>query len=60
MCRKMQGEDEVKVWEQGFKACNTPVETDKMMLNTFLWFLMFLKKLCLLQQQLSSTPSFVS
>lgn len=41
MWRKMQGKDEPRVREQGFKACNTPVEIDIMKLNTFLWFLMF-------------------
>jgi hypothetical protein len=40
MWRKMQGKEEPKVWEQGFKACNTHVEMDRMKLNTFLWFLM--------------------
>lgn len=41
MCRKMQGKDESRAQEQGFKACNTLVKTDKMKSNTFLWFLMF-------------------
>jgi len=36
MWRKMQGEDEVRAREQGFKACNTPIEIDKMMLNRIL------------------------
>jgi len=42
MWRKMQGKNELKVWEQGFKACNTPIKTDKINLSTILWFLMFL------------------
>jgi hypothetical protein len=40
--RKMQGEDESREWEQGFKVCNTLVETYRMKLSTFLQFLMFL------------------
>jgi hypothetical protein len=35
MCKKMQGENEPKVWEQGFKVCNTPIKMDKMKLSTF-------------------------
>jgi hypothetical protein len=41
MWRKMQGKDEPRVQEQGFKVCNTLVKTNKIKLNTFLWFLMF-------------------
>ncbi len=40
MWRKMQGEEELRVREQGFKACNIHVEIDKMKLNIILWFLM--------------------
>jgi hypothetical protein len=37
----MQGEDEPKAREQGFKVCNTPINTNIMKLSTFLWFLIF-------------------
>jgi hypothetical protein len=64
MRRKVQGEDESKVWEQGFKVCNTPIETDRMKLSTFLWFLMFFlfffSLFCYKRNVLYSIPSSVA
>jgi hypothetical protein len=42
MWRKMQGKYELKVREQGFKACNTTIKTNRVNLSTILWFLLFL------------------
>jgi hypothetical protein len=62
MWRKMQGEEEPRVWEQGFKVCNTHREIDRMKLSTFLWFLMLFLFFfsIMLQHQLYSTPSFAA